>query len=111
MRGRSLRAARRLRPPEPFEGEWQAGSLTYVGQPFGDCLDGFPAEDFACGRLKRKRPGDFETEDVQAKRAGLPCLLRGPSRHRPIRALHGMGVSGEANWVEVSKCGSPHIVA
>ena len=42
-----------------------------------------PAEDFACGRLRAKRPGVFETGTFLAKRAGLPCLLRGTSCHLP----------------------------
>ncbi len=90
----------------PFAGEWSSPQRdpTLDGMPFGDCLDGSPPKTSRVA-FERKRPGVFETEDVQAKRAGLPCLLRGMSRHRPIRTLHGMSAGGESDWVGVSKCG------
>jgi hypothetical protein len=50
--------------PDPFAGEWSATADPKLGgMPFGECLDGLPAEDFASGRLQfEKRPGVFETE-------------------------------------------------
>jgi hypothetical protein len=69
-------------------GEWQAGMAacpTLGGMPFGDCLDGSPPMTWPVAACESRRPGVFETGTFLAKRAGLPCLLRGASCHLPLR--------------------------
>ena len=81
-------------------------SLPYVaaGKAAGQCLDGFPAEDYARGRSERERPGFFETEDVRTKHIGLPYLLRETCRRPLVRtSRHVAGIWKFANSAAINR--------
>jgi hypothetical protein len=85
---------------------------TLDGKPFGCCLDGFPAEDFACGRLE-SGPAflRLRTFSREACRPTVPASSNVPSpadlrSKRPVT-----GGRGEPDWVEVSKCGKVRTAA
>jgi len=99
-------------PTDPFASEWPAAAdPTWDGEPFGDVSTRSPPRTSRAAAFERRRPGVFETEDVQSQSVPSSVLLRRTCRHPPIRALHAVsrrlvaGGRGEPGWVEASKCG------
>lgn len=98
-----LDRGRLLKGCQPGQGQELVVDLWRVAASSG--RDGFPAAD-ACRRFDKKRPRFSETEDAQAKRAGLPLrVLRGTSH--AFWFVVGCSIAdGEqkADRIVVSKC-------
>jgi len=76
-------AARKPARPIPLRGNGKpAARPTLDGKPFGH-VSTIPVEDFACGRLERKRPCVFETGDDQSRSVPCPyCFAERPATLR-----------------------------